>query len=80
LDAQQAYRIGLIMSNELIGLIEQYGNAEHNQDDGLAVYFLNEIKDKISILEGVAEEYDQLIKHMDAGGDFHEFQSKRQHK
>lgn len=68
------------MSDELIGLIEQFGNAEHYQNDGQAVHFLNEIKAQINILDGIAEEYDQLIKHMDAGGDFHEFQSRRQIK
>lgn len=28
----------------------------------------------------VANEYNQLIRHMDAGGDFHEFMAKHQHK
>jgi len=36
-----------------------------------------ELLDAVKSLKGVADEYDELIRHMDAGGDFHEFQANK---
>lgn len=39
------------MTNNLLELIKQYGNAEHNQDDGQAIYFLSKIETALSDAE-----------------------------
>ena len=35
------------------------------------------LRARVEVLEAVSAEYDDLIRHMDAGGDFYEFQASR---